>query len=244
MKFIEFILSLFKKKEQPVRAARDIEIPPPAEHIAPEPKPTLAIKEVENPWMYGPATYINDPDEGQKPLKGGKPVGVVIHHTATYNLNATVEYFKKNVVDVHFVVGHDGKVVQMVPCNMAADHAGESEWDGKKWLNNYYIGIEVVNIGWLKKVGDLSFVDGYKRPWVGKVRVRDTQGEKYWEPFTDSQEQAVEKLCVWLCKEYGIKPENIVGHFECSPGRKNDPAGGFSVTFDQFRMKISKSLKF
>ncbi|RLF65327.1 MAG: hypothetical protein DRN30_04145, partial [Thermoplasmata archaeon] len=169
--------------------------------------------------------------------KGNKPAGIVIHHTATYNLNSTVNYFKKNVVDVQFVLGHDGKIIQMVPCNKTAAHAGKSEWNGKKWLNNSYIGIEVVNIGWLKKKGN-KFYDGYKRLWKGEVRERKAEGFKYWEPFTAAQEKELLELCVWLVKEYDIPIENIAAHFEVSPGRKNDPAGGLSMSFDQFRNSV------
>lgn len=243
MKFIEFILSFFRKKSTITRETSTgiMPIPPPPETPAPDPTPTIIT--VSDPWVYGPATYINDPDGAQKPLKNGKPIGIVIHHTATYNLNATIEHFKKNIVDVHFVIGHDGSIVQMVPCNMVADHAGESEWGGKKWLNNYYVGIEVVNIGWLKfDAAKNKYTDGYGREWKGAVRIREAEGEKYWEPFTIKQEHAVEDLCIWLCKQYSINPDNIRGHFEVSPKRKNDPAGGFSVTFDQFRKSISEKL--
>jgi len=194
-------------------------------------------------WYYPLAKRIPDPDGGKVLLKtkDNKPVGIVLHHTGTYNLQNTVDFFNKNEVDVHFLIGHDGEVVQQVACNANAAHAGESEWAGLKWLNNYYIGIEVVNIGWLTKKGD-KFFDGYGREWKGKVRERDTQGQKYWEPFTEAQEKAMRDLCVWLCKEYGISPDKIRGHYEVAPKRKNDPAGGVAVSLDELRKEISERI--
>ena len=191
-------------------------------------------------WYYPSAKRIPDPDGGKVLLKtkDNKPVGIVLHHTGTYNLQNTVDFFNKNEVDVHFLIGHDGEIVQQVACNANAAHAGESEWAGLKWLNNYYLGIEVVNIGWLTKKGD-KFYDGYNREWKGKVRERNTQGQKYWEPFTDAQEKAMRDLCVWLCNEYGIDPEKIRGHYEVAPNRKNDPAGGVAVSLDELRKEIS-----
>ena len=218
-------------------------VPPPAPiEVAikePEPAPKPPVQ-ADIPWIYpNNHNYVVDPDGGKKLMatKGNKPIGVVIHHTATYNLKSTVNYFKKNGVDVQFVLGHDGKITQMVPCNRTAAHAGKSEWNGKKWLNNYYVGIEVVNIGWLRKKGN-KFYDGYKRLWKGRTRDRKAEGFKHWEPFTDAQERELLNLCVWLVKEYDMPIENIAAHFEVSPGRKNDPAGGMSMTFDQFRSLV------
>ena len=246
-------MSIFKKfknyldvKKFPINRKNEqnqqVKPPKPFETVSALPTPTpRPVLQKDIPWVYpNNHSYVADPDGGKKLLqtKDNKPIGAVIHHTATYELNATVNYFKSNVVDVHFVIGHDGKIIQMVPCNRTAAHAGESEWNSKKWLNNFYVGIEVVNIGWLKKVGDMSFVDGYKRPWKGKVRVREAEGHKFWEPFTKEQEEALITLCAWLVKTYQMPIENLAAHFEVSPGRKNDPAGGLSMSMDQFRSLV------
>ena len=235
------IFSFFKKPE-PRKNSNNKVIIPPAPSTAPPVKAPknqpLVPKDV--PWMYPKNwKYIADPDGGKASFKtkDGKPEGVVIHHTATYNLNSTVQYFKDNAVDVHFLIGHDGKVIQMVQCNKDAAHAGTSSWNGRKNLNGYYIGIEVINIGWLTKKGD-KFYDGYDREWKGKVRERKVLGYKYWEPFTDEQEKTLQELLVWLTKIYNIDPKNIAAHYEVSPGRKNDPAGGLSISMNQLREQI------
>jgi len=247
----KIIMSFFKKKnkqktlERKVQERRILEPPKPINSAHHEPEIKNQPKRQEDiSWVYpNNHKYVVDPDGGKKLLKtkGNKPIGVVIHHTATYNLKSTVNYFKRNAVDVQFVLGHDGKIVQMVQCNRNAAHAGKSEWNGKKWLNNYYVGIEVINIGWLNKKGD-KYIDGYKREWKGAVRERKAEGYRYWEPFTKNQEKALKELCVWLVKEYDIPIENIAAHYEVSPGRKNDPAGGLSISMDQFRSLVQRSV--
>lgn len=205
------------------------------------------------PHRYPLNTRFDADGDAGGSLIGGKPEYIVVHHTMSYNTDGTVSHFKRNLVDVHFVIGHKGEVVQMVDCNRSAAHAGESRWNGHTGLNSRSIGIEVVNIGPLVKTPE-GFLDGYNvekkkkgKPftyWKGAVRERDAFGYKYWEPFTPAQEQAVISICLWAMKTYGIKLENICGHYECSPGRKNDPAGGFSHgSMVDFRKALGAALK-
>ncbi len=46
-------------------------------------------------------------------------------------------------VSSHFLVRRDGGVVQFVPCNRRAWHAGVSEWQGRTRCNDFSIGIEL-----------------------------------------------------------------------------------------------------
>ena len=43
----------------------------------------------------------------------------------------------------HFLVRRDGQVVQFVPCNKRAWHAGVSTWRGRTRCNDFSIGIEL-----------------------------------------------------------------------------------------------------
>lgn len=214
-----------KKKIEPRTGPLSGSLPIPSPEVSPDPV-NIAPKRSEIQWVYpNNWKYVADPDGGKRPLKVPMPVGIVIHHTVTYNLNSTVEYLAKNEVDVHFVIGKEGDVVQMVPCNLDASHAGESEWGKYKFLNGYFIGIEVVNIGPLTKKANKYF-DTYGREYKGDVRERKTLGELYWEPFTEKQEESLYFLCKWLIDQYGIPLENVIAHYEASPKRKIDPAGG------------------
>lgn len=46
-------------------------------------------------------------------------------------------------VSAHFLVRRDGSVVQFVPCEQRAWHAGASRWRGREHCNDFSIGIEL-----------------------------------------------------------------------------------------------------
>lgn len=56
-----------------------------------------------------------------------------------------IYYGPKASASAHFIIGRDGDIVQMVPLEFQAWHAGPSEFNGRKWCNNYMVGIE--NVG-------------------------------------------------------------------------------------------------
>lgn len=78
-----------------------------------------------------------------------KPNFVVIHHTAQDSLGQTIRTFHsaKAGVSAHYVVGRDGKVVQMVNDLYRAHHAGLGKWGNDTDLNSSSIGIELDNNG-------------------------------------------------------------------------------------------------
>jgi AmpD protein len=46
-------------------------------------------------------------------------------------------------VSSHFLIRRDGEVVQYVPCELRAWHAGVSQWKGRERCNDFSIGIEL-----------------------------------------------------------------------------------------------------
>jgi N-acetylmuramoyl-L-alanine amidase len=80
---------------------------------------------------------------------------IVIHYTTSLTIEATVEWFKnrQSQVSAHYVVGRDGRVVQMVDEKDTAWHSGHSELQGVKNVNAFSIGIELVG------TGDSGFTD-------------------------------------------------------------------------------------
>lgn len=208
-------------------------VPPHRETVSPTPPTGDWLQDVFIPDFRGVAKKAKryplaskfdvDPDAGG-PLS---PKFFVWHHTVSYNLPSTANWFKTTSADIHFLIGHKGEVVQMVDLDRIAHHAGASEWAGLKSLNNHALGGEFINIGPLKKVGN-SFVDFYGRRWEGPVRERKTLGFQYWEPLTEAQEQRFLEIGLFCYVSWGITAERHIGHYECAPVRKNDPAGAFS----------------
>ena len=79
-----------------------------------------------------------------------KPNFVILHHTAQKSTDQTIRTFTvkgQSEVSAHYVVGRDGKVVQMVNDFFRAHHAGIGRWGNDTDLNSSSIGIEIDNDG-------------------------------------------------------------------------------------------------
>ena len=78
-----------------------------------------------------------------------KPNYVMIHHTAQNSTEHTVRTFHNEKVGVssHYVIGRDGKIIQMVNDYYRAHHAGAGRWGNDTDLNSSSIGIELDNNG-------------------------------------------------------------------------------------------------
>ena len=126
---------------------------------------------------------------------------VIIHYTG---MQSEIESFKRLMdpqykVSSHYLINRKGKIIQMVKEKNIAWHAGKSKWKKFKNLNNYSIGIELVNKG---------HQFGYQN-------------------FSQRQISSLIKLCKKLKKKYFIKKENFLGHSDIAPLRKADPGEKF-----------------
>lgn len=99
--------------------------------------------------------FIQSPNFRKGRTHNAKITAIVIHYTASLSIEGTVEWFKNKTAQVsaHYVVGRDGRVVQMVDEKDTAWHAGHSELEGVKNVNAFSIGIELVG------TGDSGFTD-------------------------------------------------------------------------------------
>jgi N-acetylmuramoyl-L-alanine amidase len=174
-----------------------------------------------------------------------KPDSIVIHYTGGSSLESSVrtltdESNPQGRVSAHLVIGQKGEIVQLVPFNIKAWHAGPSSYNGRSGFNNFSIGIEIDNAGMLTKSGNLYtswFGRAYPEEKVIKAVHRNGTEPKYWHRFTEEQITTVEELCRLLVIEYDIKM--ILGHEEISPRRKVDPGPAFPL--DKLRDKILKA---
>lgn len=125
---------------------------------------------------------------------------VVLHYTST-TLEHSLALLTHGEVSSHYLIGDEPPTIyQLVDENLRAWHAGESEWQGRTWLNSSSIGIEIVNPGY-----------------------RDTPTGKLWYPYTEGQVQALIVLLKDIVKRNNIDPRYIVGHSDIAPLRKVDP---------------------
>src|SRR3990167_4747950 len=178
---------------------------------------------------------------GRSPNSGGalvKPTLLVIHYTASGGATGKgdADFFLRPQAkaSAHFVVGRSGDIAQVVECNRRAWHAGVSSWKGRGNCNDFSIGIEVDNWGWLSKKASGTFTS-----YTGAVIPADEVVEsrhknkgcpyQYWEEYPYEQIQSVIALAKAILAAYPSITD-IVGHEDIAPGRKIDPGPAFPWT--------------
>ncbi|MFP4518964.1 MAG: N-acetylmuramoyl-L-alanine amidase [Oceanicaulis sp.] len=179
-----------------------------------------------------PVTYEESPN------KSGviTPRFLVIHYTAGRSLDSSVAWFKQKQAkaSAHLVIGRNGDLVQMVPFNRKAWHAGRSSWNGVDGLNTHSVGIELDN------AGELSRTEGGAwRAWFGETyKDKDVltaphrhdgpgAGASGWHVFTREQLDTLMEAAAALHDKYGF--EAVLGHDDIAPRRKRDPGPAFPM---------------
>lgn len=161
------------------------------------------------------------------------PKYLIIHYTAGLTLDGAVTWFKKPEAkaSAHITIGRDGTIVQQVPFNHIAWHAGKSKWDSLVGMNGYALGIELVNAGKLARRADGAWVN-----WANnvipdaEVVVLTHKNESQpagWHVYTQAQLDAAIEVSRALNERY--KFFDILGHDDVSPGRKVDPGPAFPM---------------
>ena len=125
---------------------------------------------------------------------------VVVHYTSA-NLERSLSLLTHGEVSSHYLIGDTPPTIyKLVDESARAWHAGESQWEGRTWLNSSSIGIEIVNPGF-----------------------SDTPTGRVWYPYTEGQVQALIVLLKDIVKRNHIDPRHIIGHSDIAPLRKLDP---------------------
>ena len=104
----------------------------------------------------------------------------------------------KAEVSCHYLITYKAETLQLVKDDNIAWHAGKSQWGDLIGLNKHSIGIEV-----------------------------SYQGEDCHCPYLETQYTALERLLTDLMTQYNIPPQNVLGHSDIAPDRKNDPGKHF-----------------
>ena len=167
--------------------------PAPTPSAAPTPKPVLTLAIGEAP----------SPNHDDRPA-GAAIDAIVIHDTETPGVTEAriiANHFgnPRSGVSAHYIIGKRGEVLQCVPDERRAWHAGPSKFKGREKVNDFSIGIELVNAQ------------------TGK------------DPFTDAQYQSLIMLTADLVARHRIPLERITGHRHVTnyPAIKRDPADNF-----------------
>ena len=152
-----------------------------------------------------------------------KPDTIVLHYTAGRGAESSAIYLTRPDVgaSAHLVIGRDGKIFQLVPFNIEAWHAGRSFYRGRAEFNHISIGIELDNLGKLRREGG-RFVAACGVEVLPPDVYADESGGKltYWHKYTDKQIRVLHEVCRLLLAEYPIY--HILRHSDITP-RKIDP---------------------
>ncbi len=193
---------------------------------------SLAAEPTYPDWVQWAAS----PNHG--PRRAAEISAIIYHFTGHGSQSETVKEFQDpaSQVSAHYVIARDGKVVQMVPLDLAAWHAGVSELAGVKAVNSFSIGIEICNYGKLTKKGG-EFYTEHGNLYRGPTPV--LAAGAYWEPYTDEQYKTLARLTNALLAKYPIR--HITGHSDVAlpKGRKIDPGAAFD--YQRVKPLLSKS---
>jgi len=181
------------------------------------------------------------------PNHGGviSPKFIVMHYTAGWTAKSAINTFKSSAsrVSAQITIDTDGMIYQHVPFNIRAWHAGPSTFGGYTGLNDYSVGIEFVNPGYLRKLADGRYQDSRGDihtaedvgPVVAAANARVGGGTFYWPAYTSAQIEAGERITRDLIDTYGII--DIVSHEEIDDrGWKTDPGPAFPM--NRFRAML------
>ena len=126
---------------------------------------------------------------------------LVLHYTVG-DKASSIRTLTEQEVSAHYLVTDDPVPViyNLVDEHNAAWHAGNSSWKNYTQLNNSSIGIEIVNPGW-----------------------KDTPAGRVYTPFPQAQIDALLPLVRDIVTRHHIAPENVLGHSDVAPLRKQDP---------------------
>jgi N-acetylmuramoyl-L-alanine amidase len=170
-------------------------------------------------------------DETAGPLV---PEIAVIHYAVAETARSTASVLNaREYCSCHVAIDDTGHVIQQVPFNRVAWHAGPSKYKGRESVSKFSLGIEIANPGPLILQPDGSLKTVYGRTWTGpaiEARHPHPNAPKNWTHWAEYPETTFD-LCAHICElwrqEYGIKA--IVGHSEIAPGRKFDPGPAFAI---------------
>jgi N-acetylmuramoyl-L-alanine amidase len=140
--------------------------------------------------------FVPSPNHGER-RDGRRPDLLLLHYTGMSSAEAALHRLCDPAAEVsaHYLVMEDGAIVQLVPEDRRAHHAGVSSWAGETDINSCSIGIEIVNPG---HDGGLP-------------------------PYPEEQIAAVIDLCRAIVDHWEIPGDRVLAHSDVAPSRKEDP---------------------
>ena len=166
----------------------------------------------------------------RRPIAGGQSMPtrrfLVIHFTSGASAESSIEFWRSpdaKGASAHLVIDRDGTIFQTRPFNLTCGHAGVSEWQGFKGLNSCSIGIELANAG-----DDSALAKRWSKLPLVHAKHKNGGPVEEWEAYPIAQLAACEEVSKALVARYHL--DDIVGHDDIAPNRKNDPGPAFPMS--------------
>lgn len=193
---------------------------------------SLRLKDAE--WLPTPHTFGRI-----------SPTLMVIHESGTrIGPGECAKYCRapkrtnKVCVGYHVVIERSGKVQQLAEFNRKIRHAGISKWKGRKYANQFAIGIALV--GPTELEGNLKRAKSFYGRWFRDEAGLNDEGSAYhghnhiWLNYTREQLIALQEVIDEIRGTYPGMP--IAPHWYVSPGRKIDPAPELGRTLVDYEL--------
>jgi N-acetyl-anhydromuramyl-L-alanine amidase AmpD len=135
------------------------------------------------------------------------PSLIVWHVTDGDSAQSSIDYLNSTtdkVASYTYVIDRDGTIFRMTPVELVAYHAGDSAWPAPvpatpenpdRPNGGHSINRLSLGIAWANKGEPLTIQQKASGLWLAKI----------------------------YCTRYGLTASQMLGHYECSPGRKTDP---------------------
>lgn len=166
------------------------------------------------------------------------PEAVIIHYTAGQSASGAIAHLcnPETKVSAHLVIAGDGSITQLLPFNRQAWHAGESSLGGRPHVNDFSVGIELVNPGPIIMGSHLP-KDLNGAIWRGGViRAKHARADVTFEHWaTYSSEQLAATFDAFACLNANYPIKHVAGHSDVT-SRKLDPGPAFPM--DTFRFLL------
>lgn len=177
-----------------------------------------------------------EPTVSRQLIKGGEVMRnrrlLIIHFTSGASGQSSVDFWRTpdaRGASAHLVIERHGPIIQCRPFDRTCGHAGVSHWRDPRHdnelvsgLNSCSIGIELANAG-KDKVRWATQQPGYQT-----VHLRHKNGEMGdWEVFPDPQLASLFIVAPAIVRRYNL--DDIAGHDDVAPDRKNDPGPAFPM---------------
>jgi len=175
-------------------------------------------------WLEG-VTRLRYP---AGPTMGIRRFGIA-HFTSGASALSSYEFWKTGAAkgaEAHVIIDRDGTIYQVRAFNQRADHAVDSSWHDKNktfyGLNSCSIGIEFANGG-----DSASLIRRYSLLPAVVARHKNGGPLTQWEAFPEVQILAGIAVFRAIVERYHL--DDVVGHDDIAPLRKNDPGPAFPM---------------